>query len=1024
MKVNAKQLDYSFLPSSKNKKKLMKAGDGFPIDPRIKKGLSNLPDNYFSMFEKWDPSQLSPVKQPGVDANVTAPNPMDHLANLNGVAGPQPHQSPKYNGEIGKGLLLGEATFDAMLPYGQIHKQQVVQPQAGYNPYPYGTGSQALYTGGQIMSNERENPIVIPEGAFGGMPTAKSGNWIQKAVNPKHKGYCTPMTKKTCTPKRKALAKTFKKHHGFHEDGGIISDPMSVFSPQQYEQGGLVPQPNPLEQWIQYPDGGAVAGPGPIDPTGTPLQGTTPQPFAGSDHWNKQADLSDLISYNISGMGKDKDYRSGLINEATRMYGPEKAHKLYNAIGAYNQRSDRGNYKGEDAINNFYSINDPDKDIQDIKSQYKTFGGSPNSLLQHSPFIKGTNKQGGFDYISKMQDGGVMYNDGGNVNTMWGGDVDKISHNPYDDGTVQFNGASHDDGGIGMHYNGKQVEVEGGETATKDSEGNLNIMGNMYLPGTNKKFKTVSKEIADKEKRYDFLKTKGTTLTNTADVGNKYERLSFNAGKVMMEGGDIGQQAMAATKQKLSDLQKAMLETADEHGIDPQAMSKGKVKMRKGGQITTAADGQSVDDGGDDPNDKGRSTRNKNPGNIKYGKFAQSHGATGKDKDGFAIFPDNNTGRNAMQGLLRSKGYNNQNIDDAIGKWTAGSPYKYNLPGELQGKKVSDLDEGGLNKLMDIMTKGEDSRYGVTKKNLSNVPTQKQNIPPAQPFTPYGLPNVNITPDQVQQTNPQTVTPPDDKLNLPGQRPTLPTNAKPLQFDEIAGEVFGAATNRQVPVASQKYQPELYSPYQVSFQDRLNNNQSTFNAISRQVGGYNPTALSSLAGQKYGADSAVKSDEFRTNQGISNDITNKNIGIENDAQLKNLSLADTQYTRQSQAQSKTKELNQMIVNSLSSKYAQNQLEQNRLKAYENLYDYRFVPNDKGGNTATYMGPDASFSYTNRPNPYGQQGQGSKSAVRYDGYGNVKSVTDYSEDELRNYHTELENEALRRNMKFLTVPPLQ
>lgn len=36
-------------------------------------------------------------------------------------------------------------------------------------------------------------------------------NWIQKAVNPKHKGYCTPMSKPTCTPKRKALAMTFKK---------------------------------------------------------------------------------------------------------------------------------------------------------------------------------------------------------------------------------------------------------------------------------------------------------------------------------------------------------------------------------------------------------------------------------------------------------------------------------------------------------------------------------------------------------------------------------------------------------------------------------------------------------------------------------------------------------------------------------------------------------------------------------------------------------------------------------------------
>ena len=40
---------------------------------------------------------------------------------------------------------------------------------------------------------------------------AKKKKWIQKAVNPDHEGFCTPMTKKTCTPKRKALAKTFKK---------------------------------------------------------------------------------------------------------------------------------------------------------------------------------------------------------------------------------------------------------------------------------------------------------------------------------------------------------------------------------------------------------------------------------------------------------------------------------------------------------------------------------------------------------------------------------------------------------------------------------------------------------------------------------------------------------------------------------------------------------------------------------------------------------------------------------------------
>ena len=44
--------------------------------------------------------------------------------------------------------------------------------------------------------------------------------WIQKAINPKHKGFCTPMSKSTCTPARKALAKRFKKGGDLHKDMG------------------------------------------------------------------------------------------------------------------------------------------------------------------------------------------------------------------------------------------------------------------------------------------------------------------------------------------------------------------------------------------------------------------------------------------------------------------------------------------------------------------------------------------------------------------------------------------------------------------------------------------------------------------------------------------------------------------------------------------------------------------------------------------------------------------------------------
>lgn len=35
-------------------------------------------------------------------------------------------------------------------------------------------------------------------------------------VNPAHEGYCTPETKATCTPRRKAFAERVRREHGFH----------------------------------------------------------------------------------------------------------------------------------------------------------------------------------------------------------------------------------------------------------------------------------------------------------------------------------------------------------------------------------------------------------------------------------------------------------------------------------------------------------------------------------------------------------------------------------------------------------------------------------------------------------------------------------------------------------------------------------------------------------------------------------------------------------------------------------------
>lgn len=68
-----------------------------------------------------------------------------------------------------------------------------------------------------------------------------------------------------------------------------------------------------------------------------------------------------------------------------------------------------------------------------------------------------------------------------------------------------------------------------------------------------------------------------------------------------------------------------------------------------------------------------RNVRNNNPGNLEYGDFAKSNGATGSDGR-FAIFPDMKTGENAMANLLMNYAKGGINtISSIINKWSPGS---------------------------------------------------------------------------------------------------------------------------------------------------------------------------------------------------------------------------------------------------------------------------------------------------------------------------------------------------------------
>lgn len=149
-------------------------------------------------------------------------------------------QNKDFQTGIGKSLNTFNTNLDPVRKAVGAIGLNVVAPGLG-------TGVEALGT--SLNPKDRTN-ITLPKtapyinqtdpygkqmllgGVLGG--EMKGGGWISKAINPAHKGYCTPMTKSTCTPHRKAFAMRAKAH--FKADGGDI-DAMENGDIIQYNVG-------------------------------------------------------------------------------------------------------------------------------------------------------------------------------------------------------------------------------------------------------------------------------------------------------------------------------------------------------------------------------------------------------------------------------------------------------------------------------------------------------------------------------------------------------------------------------------------------------------------------------------------------------------------------------------------------------------------------------------------------------------------------------------------------------------------
>lgn len=109
-----------------------------------------------------------------------------------------------------------------------------------------------------------------------------------------------------------------------------------------------------------------------------------------------------------------------------------------------------------------------------------------------------------------------------------------------------------------------------------------------------------------------------------------------------------------------------------------------------------------------------RAWRNNNPGNM-IGPFATSHGAIGKDGQRFAIFPDEQTGLDALEALLKSDNYSGLTIEEAMTKYAPPSEndtadYIKKIEegvGVKKDTKVGDLTDEQMKKYLNVIRRVE-----------------------------------------------------------------------------------------------------------------------------------------------------------------------------------------------------------------------------------------------------------------------------------------------------------------------------
>ena len=510
---------------------------------------------------------------------------------------------------------------------------------------------------------------------------------------------------------------------------------------------------------------------------------------------------------------------------------------------------------------------------------------------------------------------------------VYRGEAEPISTNPYlpDGGeTVMFRGPSHENGGMPISYGSSPVEVEGGEPAVKLRDGgtgedSMVVFGNLKIDKQsadmlgnpklkNQKFKNYVNGLSKIEAKQNKIIDKSINTLDNLDVQSSFDKLKMSALQANLMGSNMKLKDIATKKQDAAALQGAINDTAEEYGLIADDLAQGKIKQAKLGANIMAQKGKKVS--------------------------AQD-----------SVY---------LQGLYR-KGDIKKFQEEAVRLYPEIAQQVANTFTETNFAKKNKFAKGDIRGLVDGL--GGDRTDALNKLlALPNVQETNKGGLNTKPLTP--LPKSTAT----SATHKALYAPEEkeDKFNwmsvvnqaLPFLRPS---DQEPLDPRQLTGEMYALSQNQLEPVQAQTFQPQLQTPYDISYQDQLNEITAQTRQAER-LAINNPEALAQINAQANMAKSQVLGEQMRTNQAMRAQIYGSNIDKLNQAQLQNIQMYDTQQQRQEAAKSATKATTQEALSSIASKYAQNKLENRQLATMENLYNYRY---DKSGR-AINMNPLVDF----------------------------------------------------------------